>query len=263
MLETAYEQVQIYLIYLLIISIPLAFVCRMQTKSIASRVIAMLIVFTMSLSLAWLLILLCSFMYVLNGLFVITLTISSSLLLYSAYQLFIEDGPHRVIKYMFIGYSAAVLVVTLISRMGTSNNRVFVDIFNSLYVAVSLSDPEMTEHFLLNILMFVPFGALYVMMTPSARQVEAEQSETPSAPAGYGYGYGQEMMDEPDDTQRVAERHWTAAFFFGVAYSSIIESLQLVFSMGECDMLDVVANSFGALAGSLLGLAGRRFVKYK
>ena len=259
MLETVYEQVQIYLIYLLIISIPLAFVCRMQTKSIASRVIAMLIVFTMSLSLAWLLILLCTFMYVLNGLFVITLTMSSGLMLYSAYQLFIEEGPHRAIKYLFIGYSAAVLVVTLISRMGMSNNRIYADVFNSLYLAVTLSDPAMTEHFLLNILMFVPFGALYVMMTPSARQLEADQKESKSAPAGYG----EEMMDEADYTQRVAVRHWTAAFFFGVAYSSIIESLQLVFSMGECDILDVVANSFGALAGSLLGLAGRRFIRYK
>lgn len=238
MLETAYEQAQVYLLYLMLIAVPEMMVCRMKTKSASGKLLAALIVFIMSLSLVWLLILLCSFMYVLNVLFIITMTVAAGLMVFLAYRMFTEIGPNRTMVYLFIGYSAAIFVVTLFSRIGTSNNALYVDVLSSLAYAITLRDPERTEHLLLNIIMFVPFGALYMMTTPSERQVDK-------------------------DGPYVAVRYGSAAFFLGVAYSAIIESTQLVLSMGECDMADVFANSLGALIGVFIGIFGRRFIRYK
>ena len=239
MLETTYEQAQVYLIYLMLIAMPEVLVCRMKTKSASGKLLAALIVFTMSLSLAWLLVLLCNFMYVLNALFIITLTVVCGLMVFLAYRMFTEIGPNRTMVALFIGYSAAIFVVTLFARIGTSNNAVYVDLFRSLSDAVTLKDPEKTEHLLLNIIMFVPFSAFYMMTTPSEKQLDK------------------------DDGKYVAVRYGSAAFFLGVAYSAVIESTQLVLSMGECDMADVLANSLGALAGIFLGIFGRRFIRYK
>jgi glycopeptide antibiotics resistance protein len=66
-----------------------------------------------------------------------------------------------------------------------------------------------------------------------------------------------------DEMPYVSVRFGSAAFFLGMAYSAIIESTQLALSMGECDMADVFANTLGALIGVLIGIAGRRFIKYQ
>jgi len=238
MRETAYEQAQVYLIYLMLITMPEIMVCRMKTKSASGKLLAALIVFAMSLSLAWLLILLCNFMYVLNGLFIITLTVSAGLMVFLAYRMFTEQGPNRTMTALFIGYCAAIFAVTLFARIGISNNAVYVDVLRSLADALTLRDPEKTEHLLLNTAMFVPLGALYMMTTPSERQLG-------------------------EDDKHVIVRYGSAGFFIGTAYSAIIESSQLVLSMGECDMADIVANSLGALIGVFIGNFCRRFVKYK
>jgi glycopeptide antibiotics resistance protein len=202
----------------------------------------------MSLSLSWLMVLLCNFFYVLNAFFIITLTVMAGVMLFMAYRLFTEDGTRRVFAYLFIGYAAAVFVVTLFARLGTSNNAVYVDIVKSLSDAVSMAYPEKTEHLLLNILMFVPFSALYMLITPSQRQLDE---------------YAAVNGLNEDEMPYVSVRFGSAAFFLGMAYSAIIESTQLALSMGECDMADVFANTLGTLIGILIGIAGRRFIKYQ
>ena len=247
MLETTYEQAEVYLIYLLIISIPACLVCRTHTKAVSSKIIALLVVFTMSLSLSWLMVLLCNFFYVLNPLFVITLTASAAVLLYMAYRLFTEDGPKKLFVYLFIGYAAAIFVVTLFARIGTSNNTVYVDFVRSLSDAFSMAYPEKTEHFLLNVLMFIPFSAFYLMMTPSRRYLDE-------------YAEMNDIREE--DMPYVSVRYASAALFLGMAYSAVIESTQLALSMGECDMADIFANTLGTLLGIMIGITGRRFIKY-
>lgn len=249
MLETTYEQAQVYLIYLMFTAIPMGLVCRMRMGTRASKVITGLIVFTMCLSMSWLLVLLCNFMYVLNGLFIITLTLMASLMLFMAYRLFTEEGTNRAVSYMFIGYAVAIFVVTLFARLGTSNSTVYVDLVRSLRDA--LNYPDRMEHLLLNVIMFVPFGALYMMMTPSERQYEQMIDEH--------YANGGSEDDEP----YTAVRYASAAFFLGMGYSAIIESSQLALSMGECDMADVFANTLGTVMGIFVGILGRRFIRYK
>lgn len=248
MLESTYEQAEVYLIYLLMIAVPVSVVCRMHTKAVSGKIIAALIVFTMSLSLSWLLVLLCNFLYVLNPLFIIILTVMAGVLLFMAYRLFTEYGPKRSIVYLFIGYAASIFVVTLFARLGTSNNAVYVDLVRSLTDAVSMNYPERTEHLLLNILMFVPFGALYMMMTPSQRQLDNLAAMN---------GEDNEAVSD------IAVRYGSAAFFLGMAYSAVIESTQLALSMGECDMADVFANTLGTFLGILIGIVGRRFIRYQ
>ena len=247
MLETTYEQAEVYLIYLMLIAVPAGVVCRMHTKAISTKMIALLIVLTLSFSLSWLIVLLCNFFYVLNALFIITLTVMAGAMLFLAYRLFTEYGPKRVFVYLFIGYGAAIFVVTLFARLGTSNNTVYVDLVRSLQDSLSMAYPEKTEHLLLNVLMFVPFSALYMMMTPSQRQIDAYA----------------EMNDlKEDEFPYIAVRYGSAAFFLGMAYSAIIESTQLALSMGECDMADIVANTLGTLIGIFIGITGRRLIRY-
>lgn len=247
MLETTYEQAEVYLIYLMLIAVPASVVCRMHAKAISTKIIALLIVLTLSLSLSWLVVLLCNFFYVLNALFIITLTVMAGAMLFMAYRLFTEYGPKRAFVYLFIGYGAAIFVVTLFARLGTSNNTVYVDLVRSIQDAVSMAYPEKTEHLLLNILMFVPFSALYIMLTPSQRQIDA---------------YAEMNGLKGDDVPYISVRYGSAAFFLGMAFSAIIESSQLALSMGECDMADVFANTLGTLIGILIGITGRRFIRY-
>ena len=241
--EALYEEAQIYLIYILMLSVPLYLVNRMQASSRSGKVIASVIVLGMSVSLTWLLVLLCSFLYVLNGLFVILVPAVIGLFGYEIYQLLKEEGTAKVFVYLFLGYVAAIFAVTLFARLGASNNTIYVDIADSLADAITMRDPEKTEHLLLNLVMFIPFGIFYMLMTPTGKK------------RSFGY-----QTDENNEEDEIYPKSAATGFFLGLAYSALIESIQLILSMGECDMADIVCNGAGALIGTLTGGIARRFI---
>lgn len=240
--DALYEQAQIYLIYILAVSVPLHLVNRMQAAARSGKIIASVIVLGMSLSISWLLVLLCSFLYVLNGLFIILIPAVIGIFGYEIYQLLREYGTSKIFVYLFLGYVAAIFLVTLFARLGTSNSTIYIDAAESIADALTMRDPAKTEHLLLNTLMFIPFGAFYMMMTPTGQKSS--------------YGYYPDENDEP----AVYPKSGAAGFFLGIAYSALIESTQLILSMGECDMADIVCNGLGTLIGILIGIVARRFI---
>ena len=107
--------------------------------------------------------------------------------------------------------------------------------------------------------MFIPFGVLYPLMAPPKKQ----NQDIPVRPAQSGDGEEGPMIHEyrPVLPEFHPVKYGTAAVFLGIAYSGIIESIQLTLSLGECDMADVFANGLGAFVGVMLSFVVRRFVR--
>lgn len=216
----------------------------LQFDSMAGRLLINVIAFIICLTFSWLIIVFCSFMYVINALFVIMLPAVIGLMLFMGYRLLRECGLDKRIVYLFLGYAASIFVVTLFARIGTTNNDIRLDLYDSLLTVITMRDQEALTHFALNTLMFVPFGALYVMMAPPKKKQSQNMQGYPYMRAEY----------QP-------QKSGAAAFFLGLVYSGVIESTQLILQMGECDIADVFANGLGALLGVLAGLIIRRFIR--
>lgn len=115
-------------------------------------------------------------------------------------------------------YSAAVLYLTIFGRIGAKDVDVSINM-NPLYSLASAlrnGDAFLLWHMFLNIVLFIPFGYLIPEMNP------------------------------------IHLNRWQYAFLGGVITSTIIESIQLVFGLGQCDIDDIISNSMGALIGYLL-----------
>ncbi len=85
--------------------------------------------------------------------------------------------------------------------------------FREIKKVMETGQVEDMEHFLLNVLMFVPMGFLIPMIN-------------------------RKIFDKA-----------TFAFLFGFVSTTLIESIQLVFHLGHCDVDDLIANTLGALIG--------------
>ena len=240
-MDQFYEQAQQILLYVMMVATPMYLINRLQTDSLAGKLLINSISFVMCITFTWLVILFCSFMYVINGLFTIMLPAVIALLLFCAYRVMRERGLDKRFVYLFLGYAVAIFVVTLFARIGMSNNEIRVDVVPSIVNALTLRDPGAAEHLSLNTVMFIPFGALYMMMAP--RKTEKVKYNK----------YGR--------VEYQPVRYISAAFFLGLDYSGVIESSQLVLSMGECDMADVFANALGTLIGAFAGKIIRRFIR--
>ncbi len=114
---------------------------------------------------------------------------------------------------LFLLYLALVAYATVFMRRGSYSESVNMIPFSGLREGMEAEQSAFIEHFLLNVLMFIPIGFLIPLID---RRIYSKAA---------------------------------FAFLFGFAASVLIESIQLVFHLGECDINDVIANTIGAVAG--------------
>ena len=117
---------------------------------------------------------------------------------------------------LFLVYFAVVLYLTIFMRIGSVDTSIVTTPFDDLKNAIQYRDPAMVQHMVLNVLMFVPFGYLIPAMNP-------------------------------ENLKRCS-----FAFLGGIVCSTVIEGAQMIFSLGQSDIDDIIANSIGAVIGYLL-----------
>lgn len=117
---------------------------------------------------------------------------------------------------LFVLYILAILVVTLITRQTRTETVLQTELFASVKSFLLEGDVEELNHMILNVVMFMPLGYLFVQMHPRKLGDAAQ------------------------------------VLGIGVMLSTIIESCQLIFRLGNCDVDDILANTFGALLGLVL-----------
>ncbi|MBQ8555348.1 MAG: VanZ family protein [Clostridia bacterium] len=123
------------------------------------------------------------------------------------------DALNRPMTVLFILSVLAVCVVTLFSRDGTSSTKVLFGLYK-VQQAIATGSLQPLGHVVQNIVLFLPFGFLLTAACPGKR--------------------GMLLM----------------VVAYGLLFSTAIESLQYLLSIGECDLEDILANVLGAAAGS-------------
>lgn len=113
----------------------------------------------------------------------------------------------------FVVYFGVVLYLTLFSRAFGSDSSVRDEAFRGLELAIKTQSFEPMIHSMLNLVLFLPFGYLIPNMN------------------------------------RDYLSRWGFAVIGGVVTSSVIEGIQLVAQMGQCDIDDIIFNSIGAAIG--------------
>lgn len=121
----------------------------------------------------------------------------------------------------FVAYILAVLYITSFVREEGSHTFVQMEVFNFLQEDAH----EDINHILLNIAMFVPVGVLYPYITEGIR------------------------------------RKTLSSISFGVLFTVLIETGQLILQTGTCDVDDIITNTAGAAIGALVVNLWSRKVK--
>lgn len=116
----------------------------------------------------------------------------------------------------FVCFFIAVMYITILSRRGTVESTIKMETFSDLKTALQTHSWEPVGHFLLNMIMFVPLGFFLS-----------------------GIKKGSII------------RLGTIALQ-GITISTVIETTQLLFHWGECDINDIIANSIGAVIGWII-----------
>lgn len=117
---------------------------------------------------------------------------------------------------LFVVYFAVVLYLTVFMRIGSVDTSIVTVPFDDLTRAITERDPALVTHMALNVLMFVPFGYLVPAMNPKYF------------------------------------RKWSFAMLGGLVASTVIEGTQMIFSLGQSDVDDIIANTLGAVVGYIL-----------
>lgn len=117
---------------------------------------------------------------------------------------------------LFLVYFGIVLYLTVFMRIGSVDTSVVTVPFDDLMDAITQRDPALATHMALNVLMFIPFGYLIPAMNPKHF------------------------------------RRWSFALLGGLAASTVIEGVQMIFSLGQSDVDDIIANTLGAVIGYVL-----------
>jgi len=138
---------------------------------------------------------------------------------YSAWGLyhFVKRRPQLQLGALAVlaSYLLALLYITTFMRSAGSNHQIQMEVFNWLREDAV----EDLQHIFLNVAMFVPVGFLSTYLT--------EESHGKLLPG----------------------------LSLGIVLSTLIETGQLLFHSGTCDIDDILANSLGALLGALLAAA--------
>ena len=116
---------------------------------------------------------------------------------------------------MFVTYLLVLGYITVFSRDGTNSTAILAG-FTSFEEALETHSLQPLNHFLLNVVMFIPLGFLFVMMQPSRLD--------------------RVLLVLPISTM----------------LSVTIETIQLMLRLGQCDLEDIVANALGGVIGLLL-----------
>lgn len=240
--EPIYEQAQQILIYVLMISFPMYLINRLHTDTKAAKLVVNIIVLMMCLCFSWITVKFCVLFYMLNGLFTVVVTVVLGLMMYMIYRLLREKNTNKRFVYLFLGYCVAIFVVTLFYRIGSSIDYIKVELMETLVNVATMQSPEELEHLLLNILMFVPMGALYPLMSTGKKEEELQ-------------AHGNALLTT------VSKKYGLAGIFLAFSFSGLIESVQLILSMGECDVADIFGNGLGAIIGTGISVIIRRFIR--
>lgn len=122
------------------------------------------------------------------------------------------------LKYMlcFLVYFSVVLYLTIFIRIGSADTSILTTPFDDLKQAIQYRDSALIRHMCDNVLLFALFGCLIPAMNP----------------------------------QKL--RKVSFAFLGGIMTSTVIEGVQMVFSLGQSDIDDIIANSIGSVIGYLV-----------
>lgn len=124
----------------------------------------------------------------------------------------IQWGPFLT----FLAYVFAVLYITLIMRVDGKEVSIQMQIFNWAKSTEKIYDSSSFQHVILNFVMFLPIGAIFPFI--------------------------EEQM----------EKIFVPATSFGLLFSFLIETSQLILKSGICDIDDIISNTLGTAAGALI-----------
>ena len=124
----------------------------------------------------------------------------------------------------FLIYVIGLFYIVIVSRIGSNIAWIRVDISEVASQFLSDRGSDKIMHTLQNILMFVPLGCFIPAISERKTSV-------------------------------------LKGLAAGIILSVCIESMQLLFSVGECDIMDILANGAGCAAGELLWKQSRLFTK--
>lgn len=132
-----------------------------------------------------------------------------------------RSRPHLAELFTLLAYILAVLYVTIFMRTEGSGFEVQMQVLDWLRHA-GRSDTESFQHVLQNIALFVPVGILSPLVTDGIKG------------------------------------KFLSGMSLGMALSAAIETGQLVFRSGTCDIDDIIANTIGAAVGAGLAVIWKR-----
>lgn len=169
--------------------------------------------------------LICGFvglLYVYSGYDMFTIYVTLALGVFIILILFLRfcwmnrDGMKTFNMILFLVYFGVVLYLTVFMRIGAEVDVSIVTTpFDDLTRAIQTRNPALVQHMALNVALFIPFGYLIPAMNPDKL------------------------------------RKCSFAFLGGIMCSTVIEGVQMVFSLGQSDIDDIIANSIGAVIGYL------------
>jgi len=123
---------------------------------------------------------------------------------------------------MFLLYLLMMSYITVFSRQGRVQTDVFLS-FDSIREALDRRSLEPLQHLWLNVVLFIPLGALFAAI-------------------------------DPPRTARLG-----IILPMGMLLTTLIETTQLLLRIGQCDLEDLAANTLGACLGLLLYRLYMRF----
>ena len=150
---------------------------------------------------------------IISGVFFIILIFSALVCCFCVYTI-CRDSDKNIYRILFIICLLAVLFITLFSRLDVYLDYIIITPEDVMKQIAKDSFAERFSHFILNVALFFPIGFLY----------------KGTSKKGILYGV-----------------------FLGLLLTVLIESLQFMFKIGECDILDIMGNTIGMLVGILFG----------
>lgn len=127
---------------------------------------------------------------------------------------------------VFVAYLFVVLVLTIFSRHDLRQTVVQTEVLEGLPQAIRTHSIAPMTHMLENVLLFVPLGLLFPMLHPKLR-------------------------------------YWNYSFLNGAMLSILIETIQMLARLGECDIDDILANTLGAVVGYWVFKLIYPYIKHK
>lgn len=128
---------------------------------------------------------------------------------------------NKTMLVLFILYMLMVSYITVFSRRGKVQTDILLS-FDSVQEAINRHSLEPLQHLWLNIVMFVPIGALFPAIDPPRLN------------------------------------RFSVVLPLGMLLTTLIETTQLLMQNGQCDLEDLAANTLGALVGLLIYRIVRR-----